>query len=52
MHQTALLLSALTGEPVTAAQLLGEEINDAQSKEAEAEKALKRLQRKMRKAGL
>ncbi len=46
------LLSAQTGERVTAAQLLGEEANDVASREAEAERDLKKLRRRMKKAGL
>ncbi|HSU19906.1 MAG TPA: hypothetical protein VLI45_09215 [Acidobacteriaceae bacterium] len=48
----SLHLSATTGEAVTAAQLLGEEQTDVATREAEAERDLKKLQKKMHKAGL
>ncbi len=48
----SLLLSAQTGEAFTVAQLLGEEAQDLASREAEAEKSVKKLMRRMKKAGL
>lgn len=48
----SLLLSAQTGEPITAAQLLGEETNDVATREREAESKLRKLRKKMRKAGI
>lgn len=48
----AMHLSATTGEKITASQLLGEEATDVAAREAEAEASLKKLQRRMRRAGL
>jgi hypothetical protein len=48
----ALLLTAQTGEVVTAAQLLGEEAADIEDRTAEAAKSQKALEKKMRKAGV
>ncbi len=46
------LLSALTGEKVTQAQLLGEEASDRAGKAAAAERDLLELEERRKKAGL
>lgn len=48
----SLLLSAQTGEQITPEQLLGTEKEALAEKTAEAERAAKKLLRKMKKAGL
>lgn len=49
----SLQLSAMTGEKITGPQLLGEnDGDDKQMRVADAEQDLKKLMRKMRKAGL
>lgn len=48
----SLLLSAQTGEVVTAAQLLGEEAADLESRAVEGEKAVGAMLKKMKKAGI
>jgi len=48
----ALLLSAQTGQPVTAAMLLGEEAEELADRTAEAEASVEKLLKKMDEAGL
>ena len=48
----ALLLSAQTGQPVTAAMLLGEEAEEIADRTAEAEASVEKLLKKMDEAGL
>jgi hypothetical protein len=47
-----MILTALTGKEVTPAQLLGEEAVNVEDRTAEAAQKLKKLQKKMKKAGL